>query len=120
MKKLEVRKRVRPQLSRIEEETRRLLFVRIQVSYQPPPFQTSLYLIFMEVAESGGNRSSDKPFAIEIMQKRLLYAINEGHRPTQKCKFGPRCKFKHPKHKVAPLPALENTDSSELPVLETS
>lgn len=35
-KKLEVRKRVRPQLGRIEEETRRLLFVRIQDSYQPP------------------------------------------------------------------------------------
>ncbi|KAM7492869.1 hypothetical protein LguiA_035790 [Lonicera macranthoides] len=34
---------------------------------------------------------------------------------TQKCKFGLRCKFNHPKDKLAPLGGLEDADVSLLP-----
>ncbi|MFS7946567.1 putative transcription factor C3H family [Helianthus anomalus] len=34
---------------------------------------------------------------------------------TQACKFGPKCKFNHPKDKIVSSSALENTDGSELP-----
>lgn len=34
---------------------------------------------------------------------------------TQKCKFGPRCKFNHPKERIAPLGVAENADPSQLP-----
>lgn len=69
----------------------------------------------MWVPEGGIPDWKEVPTTTETLPERPEAADCPYFLKTQKCKFGPRCKFNHPKDKVAPLPALENTESSELP-----